>query len=268
VAKIELRNGCSPFNLFPMPRLDLVCRHLDRYLQIGKIHDSPRALNGLQVENCGKISRIGAAVDSGIRTIEDAIERKVDLLLVHHGLFWRGTQPIVGPEMRKLRLLIEHNIAIYSAHLPLDLHPVAGNNILLFRAMGFSKPRPFFFEKDQYLGLQTRTQIARTKLVERLQNVLSGNVHLCAGGPDICRRIGIVTGGAGAEIERAAREGVDTFITGEGPHWSYISAEDLGVNILYGGHYATEMFGVKALADHLSRKFKLPWEFLDHPTGL
>ena len=82
------------------------------------------------------------------------------------------------------------------------------------------------------------------------------------------RRVGVVTGGAGGELKRAAAEGVDTFVTGEGPHWTYALAEELGVNVLYGGHYATETFGVKALAEHLSRRFKVPWIFVDHPTGL
>jgi len=87
-------------------------------------------------------------------------------------------------------------------------------------------------------------------------------------GPEICRRIGIVTGGAGEFLQKGAGEGVDTFISGEGPHWTYAAAEELGLNVFYGGHYATETFGVKALALHISRKFKLPWQFLDHPTGL
>jgi putative NIF3 family GTP cyclohydrolase 1 type 2 len=87
-------------------------------------------------------------------------------------------------------------------------------------------------------------------------------------GPPICRRIGVVSGGAGGDLQKAADEQVDTFITGEGPHWTYAVAEELGVNVLYGGHYATETFGVKALAAHLSDRFQLPWTFLDHPTGL
>jgi putative NIF3 family GTP cyclohydrolase 1 type 2 len=91
---------------------------------------------------------------------------------------------------------------------------------------------------------------------------------LIPGGPQICERIGVVTGGAGDDLKQAAAEGVDTFITGEGRHWTYALAEELGINVLHGGHYATETFGVKALAEHLSMKFKLPWEFVDHPTGL
>ena len=93
-------------------------------------------------------------------------------------------------------------------------------------------------------------------------------MHVCPGGPERVARIGVVTGGAGGEIARAASEGIDTFITGEGPHHSYLLAEELGVNLLYGGHYATETFGVKALAEHIAKRCKLPWEFLDHPTGL
>jgi putative NIF3 family GTP cyclohydrolase 1 type 2 len=87
-------------------------------------------------------------------------------------------------------------------------------------------------------------------------------------GPPVCRRIGVVSGGAGDDLQKAAAEGVDTFVTGEGQHWTYALAEDLGLNVLYGGHYATETFGVKALAAHLSARFKVPWTFLDHPTGL
>ena len=104
--------------------------------------------------------------------------------------------------------------------------------------------------------------------MRRAEKALGSPVKLCPGGPKTARRIGVVTGGAGAEIFLAAREGMDTFITGEGPHWSYTAAEELGVNVIYGGHYATETFGVKALAAHLSRRFKLPWEFINHPTGL
>jgi putative NIF3 family GTP cyclohydrolase 1 type 2 len=105
-------------------------------------------------------------------------------------------------------------------------------------------------------------------LASRLRGAVGGKVHLIPEGPEICRRIGVVSGGAGGDLKQAAQEGVDTFITGEGPHWTYAMAEELGLNVLYGGHYATETFGVKALAEHLSKRFKIPWVFLDHPTGL
>jgi putative NIF3 family GTP cyclohydrolase 1 type 2 len=143
-----------------------------------------------------------------------------------------------------------------------------GNNAQLAAALGLKNLKPFFFTKEQFIGLQTKTRIARIELTRRLEKVLGKAPIVLPGGKEFCERIGIVTGGAGAELKIAAREGVDTFITGEGPHWTYALAEDLGVNVFYGGHYATETFGVKALAAHLSKRFKVPWTFLDHPTGL
>src|SRR5207249_8688491 len=108
----------------------------------------------------------------------------------------------------------------------------------------------------------------RQQLTASLEKILGASPTVLPGGGESCHKIGIVTGGAGAEMKIAAQEGVDTFITGEGPHWTYAMAEDFGLNVLYGGHYATETFGLKALAAHLSRRFNLPWLFLDYPTGL
>jgi dinuclear metal center YbgI/SA1388 family protein len=167
-----------------------------------------------------------------------------------------------------MRLLLENDVAIYSSHLPLDMHPTLGNNAQLCAALGLRKLKPFFHTKNQFLGLQTAASIPRAELSRRLAKAVGGEVKLLPGGPQTCKRIGVVTGGAGAEVKLAAAEGVDTFITGEGPHWTYALAEELGVNVFYGGHYATETFGVKALAAHLSKKFGVPWVFIDHPTGL
>jgi len=128
--------------------------------------------------------------------------------------------------------------------------------------------RPFFTFQGQPIGFQAGAGISRTELTSRLQRAVAAKPLVIPAGPPICRRIGVVTGGAGGDLKQAAAEGVDTFITGEGPHWTYAAAEELGLNIFYGGHYATETFGVKALAAHLSRRFKVPWTFLDHPTGL
>ncbi len=118
------------------------------------------------------------------------------------------------------------------------------------------------------LGFKSRKKISRTELAKRLEHATGVKPKVIAGGEEICKQIGVVTGGAGAELKLAAKEGVDTFITGEGPHWTFALAEELGINVFYGGHYATETFGVKALAVYLSKKFKMPWEFLDYPSGL
>jgi putative NIF3 family GTP cyclohydrolase 1 type 2 len=175
---------------------------------------------------------------------------------------------ITGAWFEKLKLAMEADLALYSAHLPLDVHPVLGNNACLAAALGFRKTTPFFDWKGMPLGLRVKVNLRRADLVERLQAAVEGPVHLCPGGPERVREVGLITGGAGSEVSAIAATGVDTFITGEGPHWSYPAAEEAGINVLYGGHYATETFGVKALAARLAKRFKLPWEFIDHPTGL
>ncbi len=250
-----------------MVPLQQITSYLTDYLALGAIHDYPQAYNGLQVENNGSVLRLGAAVDACEAVLAAAVDRRIDLLLVHHGLFW-NTTPLTGAMYRKVRGAVLGNLAVYSAHLPLDVHPVVGNNVLLAKALGLSELEPFLPMKGQPAGLVGKCTDSRDELLERLKGALGSPVHVCAAGPAHPKRVGVVTGGAGSEVARAAAAGVDTFITGEGPHWSYTLAEELEVNLVYGGHYATETFGVKALAAHLSERFGVPWEFIDHPTGL
>jgi dinuclear metal center YbgI/SA1388 family protein len=248
--------------------LDSICSFLDEFLRIKEVKDYPNALNGLHLQNDGRVTRIGAAVDASEAVIEMAISGQVDLLLVHHGLFWGGLTRVVGPQFRKLKRAISANLAIYSAHLPLDLHPEVGNNVRLARALKIGAPEPFFLHEGQHLGVAISAQINRDELIDRLKEVLARELWVCPGGPAEVRRVGILTGGAGGQIEKAAKEGVDTFVTGEGPHHTFSLAEELGMNLIYGGHYATETFGVRALAERIASQFRLPWSFLDHPSGL
>jgi len=249
-------------------KLNKIVTHCDKILKTREFLDWKGAVNGLQVENDGTVTRIAAAVDGSLRTIEMAIEACADLLIVHHGLFWGPSHPWTGKKYRMLKLLLDNNLAVYSSHLPLDAHPKLGNNAGLCSALGFKVLTPFFFQKERYLGLQAARKIKRDKLMEKLEKVLGGKPTLLPGGPETCQKIGVVTGGAGSELYIAKQEGVDTFITGEGPHHTFGMAEDLEINVIYGGHYATETFGVKALAQHLSEEFKVTWTFLDHPSGL
>lgn len=253
-----------------MPKTSLakIVAYCDRELRTDQIKDSDGAVNGLQVENSGRVTRIAATVDASLATVRLAIAAKADLLIVHHGLFWSPTHPWTGKRRELLRLLLDHDLAVYSSHLPLDAHPRLGNNAQLCAALGFKKLRPFFFLKGQFIGFQTKSSVSRVELTQRLQRAVGHAPIVLPGGPAICQKIGVVTGGAGDDLKLAASEGVDTFITGEGQHWTYALAEDLGVNVLYGGHYSTETFGVRALAAELSHRFKVPWVFLDHPTGL
>jgi dinuclear metal center YbgI/SA1388 family protein len=252
----------------PKVLLNIVVKHCDQLLHTKEIGDYDGAVNGLQVGNSGMVSRIAAAVDASLATVKLAIKAKADLMIVHHGLFWSPSHPWTSKKRELLRLLIENNLAIYSSHLPLDAHLRLGNNAQLCATLGFKKLRPFFFSHGQTIGFKTQTKISRAELAARLARAIGAKPRIIPGGGEICQRIGVVTGGAGDGLKLAADEGMDTFITGEGPHWTYAVAEELGINVFYGGHYATETFGVKALAKHLSERFKLPWTFIDHPTGL
>jgi len=251
-----------------MASLSEIVSYTDRFLRIRDVGDWDNALNGLQIENSGRVTRIGAAVDVSTRVLTEAKKRNVDLLIVHHGLFWPGLQPVRGSLRRQLRIAFENDIALYSAHLPLDIHPRVGNNARLVATLGLKSAQAFLEEKGQPVGLKIRASLPLNELVRKLEKALDVPVKLFGFGPKRTRTIGVVTGAAGSEIYRVAAEGIDTFITGESPHWAAVAAEEVGVNLLLGGHYATEVFGVKALAAHLSKRFRVPWEFIDCPTGL
>ena len=251
-----------------MASLSEIVTYIDRFLRVRDVGDWDNALNGLQIENSGRVTRIGAAVDVSTRALREATNKNVDLLIVHHGLFWPGLQQIRGALRRQLRLAFENDIALYGAHLPLDIHPKVGNNAQLAAALGLKSAQPFLEEKGQPVGLKIRMSLTSSELVRKLRTAVNGSVKVFDFGPKQTRVIGIVTGAAGSEIYRVADERIDTFITGEAPHWAAVAAEELGLNFLLGGHYATEVFGVKALAAHLSKRFRVPWEFIDCPTGL
>jgi dinuclear metal center YbgI/SA1388 family protein len=251
-----------------MPSLSEIVSYTDEFLRIREVGDWDNALNGLQIENSGRVTRIGAAVDVSTRVLTEAGKKNVDFLIVHHGLFWPGLQPVKSVLRRQLQLAFETDMALYSAHLPLDIHRKVGNNAQLVAVLGLKSAQPFLEEKGQPIGLKTRASMSRSELIRKLRKAMNGPVNFFDFGPKQIRTIGVVTGAAGSEIYRVAEENIDTFITGEAPHWAAVAAEQLGMNLLLGGHYATEVFGVKALAAHLSKRFRVPWEFIDCPTGL
>jgi len=252
-----------------MVKLSSLVDYLDGYLAVHEHPDYRTALNGLQVQGREEVKRVAAAVDASEAVIQSAVEARADLLLVHHGLFWDGLRPLTGRRYRKIHALLRAGTALYSAHLPLDAHPEVGNCILLARALGLEVTGRFGeFEGSPIGWCGTPAEWERGALVARCEEVLGGPVRLLAGGPEKLHRVAVVTGGGGSFIEAAARSGVDTLVTGEGSHHTFVDAHELGVNVLYGGHYLTETFGVKALAAHLAGMFHLEWTFVDHPSGL
>jgi dinuclear metal center YbgI/SA1388 family protein len=251
-----------------MVTLDSLTEYLDKELKLSELPDYPGAMNGLQIANGGEVRKIGAAVDASLPVFEKAVAEGVDLLLVHHGMFWQGAQALTGSTYKKIKLAFDAGMALYSAHIPLDVHPEWGNNKQLANALGMSNPEAFFEWKGIQLGICQEMKMSLSDLKSSVEKVLGGSIHVCAGGSEDAGKVGVITGGAGSEVEAVAACGIDTFITGEGPHWTHPMAEELGINIMYAGHYATETFGVRALAEHLNSEFGLDSCFVDHPTGL
>jgi dinuclear metal center YbgI/SA1388 family protein len=258
-----------------------VVAYLDGYLRIAEIPDYQHALNGLEVENSGRVGSIVAAVDATQATIggvvaewaksrasgEDPREAP-PLLLVHHGLFWDGNLPVTGRRYRRLRTLLAHDVALYAAHIPLDVHPEVGNNAVLARRLGLEVEGWFGSYRNIPIGVYGRLALTREALAERLDTLLDTRSVVIPGGPAETARVGVVTGAASDQLAAARDLGLDTFITGEGPHHAYFDATEWGLNLVFAGHYATEQVGVQALAEHVGLRFQIPWEFHWHPTGL
>ena len=254
--------------------LSAIARHLDSVLRIDEVPDYPGALNGVQVENSTAVRGVAVAVDASLQTIQGAIDVSADLLIVHHGLFWNGAQPLRGHVYERLRKLFMHDIAVYSAHLPLDLHPELGNNPLLARALGLAPSGGFARFETVDVGVLGSTDMDTLTLVERCEEIArceGGTVKYVGATPGRRTQRWAICTGAGASsdtLREAVDAGVDTLIVGEGPHHTAVTAAELGLAIIYAGHYATETFGVRALGEELRQRFDLPWTFIAAPTGL
>jgi dinuclear metal center YbgI/SA1388 family protein len=252
----------------PTSPLDVVVPWLDTYLKIRELPDYDGAANGLQVENSGTLTRVLAAVDASAESIAAAARQRGTLLLVHHGLFWGEDPAVTGMRYRRLKGALDGDVAVYSVHLPLDAHPEVGNNVLLAGLLGLTVSGPFGRYKTLDIGVHGVLEKDRAALTRELSDLLGHPARLIPGGPERTKRVAIITGGAGASVTEAAERGCDTFITGEGSHHTWFVAMERGVNLIYAGHWATETLGVKALAERVSAKFGVPWEFFAQPTGM
>jgi dinuclear metal center YbgI/SA1388 family protein len=239
---------------------DELVRYLNGYLDLEAFPQDP-SLNGLQVEGKPRVTKVGAAVDAGEAIFRKALEEGVDFLLVHHGLFWGRPFPIVGHHKRRLALLFQGGINLYAAHLPLDAHPEVGNNFALARALGLEDLEPWD------VGVKGRFPLPTPLLqvADRLGQLTGMQPLVHQGGLDQVETVIIVSGSGTGLLPKVD---ADLFITGEPKHAVFHETFERGLNVIYAGHYDTETFGVKALAQHLYERFGLPWVFLDHPTGL
>ncbi|MEP6733214.1 MAG: Nif3-like dinuclear metal center hexameric protein [bacterium] len=254
--------------------LEAIARHLDDLLRTAEVPDYSGAVNGVQVENTAPVHRVAVAVDASLQTIQGTIDAGANLLVVHHGLFWAGVQPLRGRVYERFQRLLVNDVAVYSSHLPLDLHPKLGNNALLARALGLDPTEGFARFESIMVGVMGNADIETSTLVERAANISRTNGGtLVAVGVQAARRTRrwAICTGAGASsdtLREAVSAGVDTLIVGEGAHHTGVEAAEMGIAVLYAGHYATETFGVRAIGEELEKQFDLPWTFIDAPTGL
>ena len=259
----------SDGSIFRM-KLESLLQYMGEYLDVADHPDYPGAMNGLQVGGPGDVKKLAVAVDASEASILAAVETGADLMIVHHGLFWGGLSPLTGPHLRRIRALLDNSLALYSCHLPLDGHAEVGNSALLGRALGLELEGRFAAFQGAEVGWHGRPEepLDLPGLVSRCEEVLGGSLHTIPGGPDRIDRVGVVTGGGASFIEEAVGLGLDALVTGEGTHHAHFDAMELGLHVLFGGHYATETFGVRALGDHLAERFGLACDFIDQPTGL
>jgi dinuclear metal center YbgI/SA1388 family protein len=241
--------------------------YLDRYLNVDGIPD--RSLNGLQVEGARRVRRAAFAVDASLSAIRAAARADAEILVVHHGLFWERNERITGFMRKRIRALLENDISLYAAHLPLDCHPEVGNNVEIARLLGLEIGEKFADYHGVEIGYLTRakTALTRLRLARSLGKALQCRVTRLDAGPSRIRRVGIVSGGAAEFAVEAKERGCDALVTGETSHSAFHPAVEAGINVFFAGHYASETIGVKALARHLRDVFGIECGFIPTPTG-
>lgn len=245
-------------------KLEELTSWLNEYLKIAEIED--QSINGLQVEAKNEVEKIGVAVDARIKVFERAKREKVDLIIVHHGLYWKEISPfIAGVMYERVKFLIENNISLYACHLPLDVHEEVGNNVQIIRSLGF-KPVDVFDFPSWYCKANISFDELYERVKEKIITKYSTIAPLRLKFYEKVRRL-IVGSGGSTHLIFKAKEG-DTMLSGEFLHYGKIYAEEKRINVIAAGHYATETFGVLALGRKIEDKFGIPFVFLNEPTGL
>lgn len=253
---------CKTFLCQIMINLSDIVSFCDNRVRRKEIADFPGAENGLQVANDGKVTKIGASVDAGLIPFQKAIEAKIDFLIVHHGLFWRPFTPITEDSYEKIKLLIKGNLAVYASHLPLDGHREIGNNALIAKALGLGQLDWFLEFQGTKIGLIAEAFKDREELKLKLRQLFPGTFTAIEFGSGHPKKIAISSGSGNSVVGELLKAGVDTLVTGELRQHHFNMAQELKLNLYACGHYATEVFGVQALAKEVARKFNLDYEFI------
>lgn len=246
--------------------LNTLVEEADAYLNASRIQDY--CPNGLQVEGRPQVSRIVSGVTASQALLDAAVEVGADVILVHHGYFWKGEDPrVVGMKQRRLKTLLANDISLLAYHLPLDVHPEVGNNVQLARQLDITVEGPLEPDNPRTVGLvgSLAEPMTAGDFARRVREVL-GREPLLVEGEGMIRRIGWCTGGGQGYIDNAIAAGVDLYLTGEASEQTFHSARENGISFIAAGHHATERYGIQALGDYLARRFALEHLFIDCPN--
>ena len=266
---INLKNRFFVLISIDMKKLNNIVRFLNDYLKINEIKDD--SWNGLQFEGKEEVKRIGFAVDSGLDVVKKATEEKVDMLIVHHGLFWSKSNPSIAYSMKeKIKKLFDNDISLYASHLPLDMHKETGNNAQLLKLLGAKINGEFVFYDGKNIGwLGKFIKPVDLKFIKKkINDSFKVKCYVLPFGKRIIETVAVCSGGGDyKDLQEAIDKGVDLFLTGD-RSYAYHAAKDFKINVIFAGHYSTETVGVKALAEVLKKKFKIETVFIDIPTDL
>jgi dinuclear metal center YbgI/SA1388 family protein len=244
-----------------------------RFLDIDGFSAYDNSLNGIQVDNDGAdVGKIAFAVDASLESFKRAKAAGAGMLFVHHGLFWGKSLAVRGGHRERLAFLLENNIALYACHLPLDAAPVVGNNAVIAKLLGIVYPRPFGDYHGRHIGYKgvLHEPLTVHEAAKKIMFMDREPIAVYAFGKELCETAAIISGGAAPEVIQAIDEGVSLYVTGEASHSFYNTALEAKINVIAGGHYNTEVFGVRAMMERVKeeRGSKIETEFLDLPTGL
>ena len=249
-----------------MINLEDLVAYLDDLLEVDRFTDySP---NGLQVEGRLSVTKLISGVTACQALLDAARERQADAVLVHHGYFWRGEDPrIVGMKRQRIQTLLQADISLLAYHLPLDAHPVFGNNVQLAERLGFTSEGQFGHDEPA-IGFYGHLAEAMTAsaLAKHIEQILQRTPLHIAGGASVIHNIAWCSGAAQSYIEQASRLGVDAFLSGEISEQTVHIAREAGIHYFAAGHHATERYGVQALGQHVAEHFGVEHEFVDIPN--
>ena len=254
-----------------MSNLNEIIDYLSKELAFDNFHEE--SFNGLQIEGSAKVQNVSVAVDVGISVVKEAIAQKADMLIVHHGLIWDSPLPITKGNKEIVKLLLDNNISLFAAHLPLDAHLKLGNNACIHRLLQTSEPIPCFLYKGKEIGIKAfnHKELSLSEISDCLYKLprAKNEKILCFNfGPKIPRYLGIVSGSGANALEHCHRFDIDTLITGEPKHFTFHFAKDNNLNIIFAGHYASETLGVQEIGKTLKEVFNINWSFINIPTGI